>query len=74
MFNNWKYDVGGLDESRLIMKEWLNRTAFDEEMLYKEAIRQIWKGYLAKERLADLSYGHTSASTFSSCPLLHLHL
>lgn len=32
----------GLEESRQIVIKWLNRKAFDAEILNKEAIRQEW--------------------------------
>lgn len=32
----------GLEELQLIVTEWLNRKAFDADMLNKEALRQTW--------------------------------
>ena len=32
----------GVEESRQIVTEWLNRKAYDAEMLNKEAVRQTW--------------------------------
>ena len=40
--NTGRLSWSGLEESRQIVIKWLNRKAFDADILNKEAIRQEW--------------------------------
>lgn len=40
--NTGRLSWSGLEESRQIVIKWLNRKAFDADILNKEALRQEW--------------------------------